>query len=284
MKSLKQNMFFCFLAYIFTWFWIFVYSVGQANLIPVKISKVFINLFGAFGPSIAGIIIIYLYFGKEGIKKTIKSLLNFHINIKWYLIAIFFELVIFAVIVLFSIILNYSNPSITFEILLVSGLNFLYNVIVCSLISGLGEELGWRGFLLPSLQLKFSPLVSSIIISFIVSFWHLKSEPLIELLKGNYLMFSNLFFPDMLQRILISIPVIIFITYLFNKTGGNLLIMVIFHGSSNASYEWIKEIFANNLPNFIMPVFIIILWIIGLAFIPLLIKQKQKFEIFKLNF
>jgi hypothetical protein len=64
MKIFKSNIIFCFLAFFLTWFWIFLYSAGQANIIPFKIGSVYISLFGAFGPSLAGIISIYLFAGK----------------------------------------------------------------------------------------------------------------------------------------------------------------------------------------------------------------------------
>lgn len=283
MKTFKSNIIFCFLAFFLTWFWIFLYSAGQANIIPFKISSVYISLFGAFGPSLAGIISICLFTGKEGLKKTLKNLINFRIAFKYYLIVLFFEMIIFIIIITAGAILNIQKPEINLNILITSSTGFLYNVLFCSLISGLGEELGWRGFFLPNLQLKLSPLIASLIISIIVSLWHLKSYALAELLKGNNLMFLKLFLPDMGQRILITIPVIFIITYLFNKTGGSLLIMVLFHGSSNASFEWAKEIYAYNLPDFFFPAFIIILWIISLFFIPLLVKQRKKGEIINLE-
>jgi uncharacterized protein len=248
----------------------------MANIIPFKIGSVYISLFGAFGPSLAGIITIYLFFGKEGIKSTFKNLFNFHVPVKYYIIAIFFEMILFNIIVLASIISGIQKPEINSNIIITSSINFVYNVFFCSLISGLGEELGWRGFLLPNLQSKFSPVAASIIMSLVVSLWHLKSNALTELLKGNYLLFSSLFFPDMGQRVLITIPVTIFITFLYNKSGGNLLIMILFHGSTNAAFEWVKEIYTQDLPDFFFPAFIIMLWIIGLSFIPILIKQKGK--------
>jgi membrane protease YdiL (CAAX protease family) len=45
---------------------------------------------------------------------------------------------------------------------------FLYNVVY----GALSEEPGWRGFALPRLQAKFSPLVSSLILGVIWAVWH----------------------------------------------------------------------------------------------------------------
>jgi hypothetical protein len=81
------------------------------------------------------------------------------------------------------------------------------------------------------------------------------------------------------MRILITIPVIFIIVYLFNKTRGSLIIMIIFHGSSNASYEWVKMILDMKDPSFILPLFAGALWITSIYFIPALLKQARNKEI-----
>jgi membrane protease YdiL (CAAX protease family) len=39
-------------------------------------------------------------------------------------------------------------------------------------VSGLGQELGWTGFLLPRLQARHNALVSSIVRAVLVAIWH----------------------------------------------------------------------------------------------------------------
>ncbi len=99
------------------------------------------------------------------------------------------------------------------------------------------------------------------------------------LLKKDVSGFSALYFPDMGLRVLISIPVTFIIIYLFNKTYGSLLLMIIFHGTANASYEWLKYISGSNDPSVALPVFAILLWLTSLYFIPAIMKQGKNGEL-----
>lgn len=71
------------------------------------------------------------------------------------------------------------------------------------LIVGIGEETGWRGWLLPELQKRFSPLISSLLLGVAWGLWHFPR-------------FAILF------------------TWLFNRTG-NLLLCILLHTAINNS-------------------------------------------------
>lgn len=87
---------------------------------------------------------------------------------------------------------------------------------------GVCEELGWRGFLLPRLQQRFSPLSASLILAPIWTFWHLPLyltgiRPLAALL------------PFFAMVTLLSI----LFTWLYNRTGGSVLLVVLLHAVVN---------------------------------------------------
>ncbi len=87
---------------------------------------------------------------------------------------------------------------------------------------GICEEVGWRGFLLPELQERFSPLTASLIIAPIWSFWHLPIY-----LNGIRPLASLAPFFAML--IILSI----IFTWLYNRTGGSVLLVVLLHAAVN---------------------------------------------------
>jgi uncharacterized protein len=75
----------------------------------------------------------------------------------------------------------------------------------------LGEELGWRGFLLPLLQSKVSPVISALIMSILWALWHAPA----------------FFFPGLPQArispLAFFVTVVafgIFLSLVFNKTRG----------------------------------------------------------------
>jgi uncharacterized protein len=86
----------------------------------------------------------------------------------------------------------------------------------------LGEEPGWRGFALPGLQGSgYSPLVSTLILGALVTGWHV---PLLFLEKG-------LLRPSIIVGFLLGTMAVTFwYTWLFNHTGGSVLMTLISHG------------------------------------------------------
>jgi membrane protease YdiL (CAAX protease family) len=86
----------------------------------------------------------------------------------------------------------------------------------------LGEEPGWRGFALPGLQSTLSPLVSTLILGVLVTGWHV---PLLFLEDG-------LLQPSIIVGFLLgTMAVTFFYTWLFNHTGGSVLITLLSHAA-----------------------------------------------------
>ncbi len=85
----------------------------------------------------------------------------------------------------------------------------------------LGEEVGWRGFALPRLQARYSPLVASLIIAPFWFAWH------VPLKLANPDVIPYLFYG------LSFIPSTIFLTWIFNRTKGSILAVGLAHVTSN---------------------------------------------------
>jgi membrane protease YdiL (CAAX protease family) len=91
-----------------------------------------------------------------------------------------------------------------------------------NLVGGpLGEESGWRGYALPRLQSRFSPLASSLILGFLWANWHL---PLILVHAYNVTWW---------QFVLVTMAASVFLSFGFNTSGGSTLCAVVVHGFYN---------------------------------------------------
>jgi len=126
------------------------------------------------------------------------------------------------------------------------GVAFLSNFLFTAAL----EEPGWRGFLLPQLQQRFSPLISSVLVWLPWALWHapLDFHRPFRFTLVNYL----------LIRVVFLIPITLILTWLYNRSGSNLLAVTIFHASMNT--------FPFVLP-YTPPAFIlIILFAIGIVF------------------
>lgn len=94
----------------------------------------------------------------------------------------------------------------------------------------LGEEVGWRGFALPRLQSRFSPLIASLIFTPIWFVWHLP------------LKLAN---PDLLPYLfygLTFIPSTILLTWIYNRTGGSILAVGLAHVCINLAGKYLFPI------------------------------------------
>jgi len=101
------------------------------------------------------------------------------------------------------------------------------------LIGSTAEEIGWRGFLLPNLQKKHTPFVSSIIVGILWGVWHLN-------FTGGIIGF-------LLYTITI-IEMSILMTWLYNRTDGNLYLMSLWHLTINiASHFFLWDRFGTEL-------------------------------------
>jgi len=89
----------------------------------------------------------------------------------------------------------------------------------------LGEEVGWRGFLLPELLRRHPPLTASLYLAVIWGLWHLPIDLYAGILvKGPV---------AVLMRIVWMIPIAVLFTWFYVKSRGNLLVALCLHTSIN---------------------------------------------------
>jgi membrane protease YdiL (CAAX protease family) len=182
-----------------------------------------LQIAGTFGPTTAALLLTFVWDGQIGLQALWKRLLIWRVNILWYL----FSFLSSALIVLAAIQIHvwlggdvpeFNDPGQWYLIIPV----FLYVLF----LSVLGEEIGWRGYALPRLQESRSALIASLIIGVMWGFWHL---PLFWI-EGNFHQEIPLSL-FVLQDVALSIV----LTWLYNGTGGSLLIVHLFHAASNTT-------------------------------------------------
>jgi uncharacterized protein len=90
--------------------------------------------------------------------------------------------------------------------------------------SALGEEIGWRGYVLPRLQSRMSALSAALLIAPLWGLWHL---PL--WLTGDPVKTPTFFVPFVGGVFALSVIT----TWVYNSTGGSLLMVVLLHATFN---------------------------------------------------
>jgi CAAX protease family protein len=176
--------------------------------------------FMAGAPFIAALIVIPLTQGLSGLRELGSRLIRWRVRWYWYALAVGMPLVVLGLVVGLNVALGASAPSLV-QYSSISTILLVFAVRMVNPGDGaLGEEPGWRGFALPGLQSTLSPLVSTLILGVLVTGWHV---PLLFLEEG-------LLRPQIVVGFLLgTIAVTFWYTWLFNHTGGSVLMTLISH-------------------------------------------------------
>jgi membrane protease YdiL (CAAX protease family) len=176
------------------------------------------------GPLAAAVIVIALAEGRAGFRAWGRRLIRWRVGWVWYAVALLLPAVLVLATGLVTIALGASAPGLAR--LTWNGLLMVFAVRLVNPLDGpLGEEPGFRGYALPLLQAARPPLQSAAILGLLVTVWHL---PLV--------LFHGLS--------LIGLPTTFAITFLyvwlFNRTGGSVLLTLLFH-NSQAPSPWVPS-------------------------------------------
>lgn len=170
---------------------------------------------------------------RRGLRDLLGSLVRWRINPLWILVAFLLMPALNAVGALLTSLIAGRPISLWIASIETSPVlrNFALTFFATALYGGpLGEEAGWRRFALPRLQKRFDPLLSSVFLGLIWGFWHLPLH-----VTGYYSEIYGNPWSGLLLQIFSTIPLAVLFTWLYNRTHGNLLVMVILHTMVNVS-------------------------------------------------
>lgn len=171
-----------------------------------------------FSFSIAGIIMIMITAGKNGLHQLWQRMTRWRIHPLWY-VAGLLPLVFYAVATLIA----GAGSSLTMTVGTIGTILFsLHSGLLVSLFlrGAFGEEFGLRGFALPRLQRHMSPFRASLIIGALWGAWHL------PVLIGRDIVSIIVF-------VVLSFGLSFLFTWMFNGSGGSLIPVLLFHATQN---------------------------------------------------
>ncbi|OOM77592.1 type II CAAX endopeptidase family protein [Clostridium sp. BL-8] len=258
--------------FLFTWiFWIISFTSSSSHL------NVIFRIVGSLMPSIVAVIFTNYFDGRRGLRELLKKLTIWKVNPFFYVFIFFYSVASFYIPSLICAIAGadykiYIKNQI-FGFNLDNPLSLLGCLLVILIFGGpLGEELGWRGFLLPTLQKKYTPLLSGIMVGVIWTCWHI---PMFLFHIEGY----DNFIIYLLQTISLSI----IYTWIYNGVRGSLLIPILYHCID----DFIASICFPEFLNY-LNMYSIIYWIIQLTVLSCIIfsitgKTSSKFQNFDFN-
>ncbi len=178
--------------------------------------------FGGFGPPIGAAVVIHASGGD--LRTWIGQFFHWRIGARWWAIALGLPLAILAAGSLLFVALGGPVDLGSFPFV---GIYFF--ALAWGTIWGGGQEdLGWRGFMLPLLQDRYSALVSSLVVGVAWAGWHLPLFLNATTTHGGW---------PLSQQLLWVVSILagsILWTWMYNSTGGSVLAVAVFHAGVNA--------------------------------------------------
>lgn len=123
------------------------------------------------GPSVAGLLLTALIYGRGGMGELLSRLVKWRVGIRWYAVSL-----LTAPLLMISIPLALSLRFSEFipRILVTDDMaSLLAMAIGAGLMGGFLEELGWTGFAIPKLRQRYGVLTTGIIVGFLWGAWHI---------------------------------------------------------------------------------------------------------------
>jgi membrane protease YdiL (CAAX protease family) len=202
-------------------------DLSNSGFLPFQVPFA-VYIFLGWGFIVASILMTGSIHGMGGVIALLKRFLIWRVGWRWYMAALFLMPALQITAILLNAALTQTTidfstayayqifgPSVNLVLLIVPF--FLFDAIAN------GEEIGWRGYVLPRLQSRYSALASSLIVGVIWGFWHLPK--FLSHWDGVEFLF---FMVSIVARSVLY-------TWLFNNTNGSLLMTTLFHASGNTA-------------------------------------------------
>lgn len=175
-------------------------------------------------PAVAAVSCAAVLYGWAGVRDLGRRLVLWRVRWWWYPLVLLGPLVFTMMVAGIAVLVGEPWAAARPPAMTLSIPALVLTLLVLVLTDGLGEELGWRGYLLPRLLIRHRAVAASLILGLYWWLWHL---PLVwtagAAIEGEPLW---LLLADLMAKSLLF-------TYVFLGTQGSVLIAILLHASTN---------------------------------------------------
>jgi uncharacterized protein len=220
------------LAFFLTWANWIPQAVASHGFLSIAVPG-FLTIIAGYGPALAAIIVTTITTGKPGLRRLIGRLTRWRVGLQWYAVVLFTPGLITLTAIALHILTGGTAPNLAQLQLQFGppGAPVWQRILLLFLIftlgfDGLGEELGWRGYALPKLEVRRPALSASLILGVLWATWHVPYA----LTRGSFLSGIPLswFFLDVFASAILY-------TWVFNNTQGSVVLTILFHAAGNTT-------------------------------------------------
>ncbi|MFC9894556.1 CPBP family intramembrane glutamic endopeptidase [Nocardia sp. NPDC127579] len=213
------------LAFVLTWMWWVPAALVERGTVPVELPWIVLMIPGGLGPAVAAVICSSRRMGGPGVRPFLRYAFRWRAAPRFHLAAT----AGMAVLVLGTVPVQLLAGASWDGAGAVSGLAAFPFLLVFTFVlgGGIDEELGWHGFALPHLQERLPVWAANLLLGVVWSLWHLPLwwNPAVGQHDSNYPLY-----------VVSTTGFAVLLGWLYNSTGGNVLVIVTAHTFANLAY------------------------------------------------
>jgi uncharacterized protein len=227
-----------FILFSHVWTWSFWTLAGISSESVWDVPGVILFVIGGAGVLVGGIVMSRTTYGPAGLRDLARRIVDPRpVSAGWWLVIVllFPALVVASAGIARALGLTAAPLDLAGSIQRLADPMGLLGMILFILIIGpLPEEVGWRGYLLDRLQLRWKALAASLLIGLVWWSWHL---PLF-VLPGYFDAFGRSA-PTPLDFLYGILPAAVLYTWVYNNTARSVLAVIVFHFMQNFASEFL---------------------------------------------
>jgi membrane protease YdiL (CAAX protease family) len=180
-------------------------------------------LFGAYTPGIVALVLTARAEGSRGVRALLRRVLIVEVPARLYVLAVSYMVVIKLTAAVLHRLVAGEWPQFG-----AGSLALIPLAIAFSTPFQAGEEIGWRGYALPRLADRFGLRIASLVLGVIWAVWHLPQF---------YIAGADTYHQSFLVWALQVVAMSIALAWLYAKSGGSLLLVMLMHSAINNSKD-----------------------------------------------
>lgn len=213
------------LAYLFTWSISLLLLAERRGWAETGLSERWEAL-AAFGPFLAALVVAFTSTGIGGARAVMAALTRWRVPAHWLAFSCLSPLALLGLAVLLVRLTSSAWPDVGAlgSGRLATPAGWFTLVVITGIVQGLGEEPGWRGFMLPRLRQRYPALTATLVLFPAWLLWHLPtflSRP--EFGPGQFLAFAAG-----------VLSAAVWLTFIHERTGS-VLLAVAWHAMVNVA-------------------------------------------------
>jgi membrane protease YdiL (CAAX protease family) len=215
-------------------FFVLAYALSWGLWLPIVLGydgalREALFVAGIFGPALAGALMIVLQGGSLG--GWLRSIVRWRVSARWWVLALLIPAGLIGTASAAYALLGHEV-----DVSLLPGRlgGYLPALVMTALLGGGQEEFGWRGYVLPRLEARFSPVTATLILGILWGLWHL------PIVAADPEFQHGLDVAALLPVVALSLVSVVgyafLLTWLFNRTGS-VLVAILLHAGFNTANE-----------------------------------------------